>query len=192
MCSAHRSCLFSLHPSEPATSSCCEMWAGTQTQGLSRARVQPCVRATAQPLHHNPAQHGQVPRVGNSPCPGECCPQCQTQQYPSRGWDTNSTLQPGVSQVGWGGLRCICRQQSQAPDMVTAAPGACKMRCPTRNLLQPSQRQRQQSCLPGGEQWGEHGTISHTSTSPCPSWGWTQCWYWRVLCQLQIKRWRHS
>lgn len=82
MCSAHRRHLFSLHPSEPATNSCSETWAGTQTQGLSRARVQSCVRATAQPLHHNPAQHGHVPRVGNGPCPGECCP-----QYPSRGWD---------------------------------------------------------------------------------------------------------
>lgn len=94
VCSAHRSHLSSLHPSEPATNSRCEMWAGTQTQGLSRARVQPCVHVTAQFLPCQGTTTLPNPRVGNGPCPGECYPQCQTQQHPSRGWDTTPQHDP--------------------------------------------------------------------------------------------------
>lgn len=50
MCSACRSQLSSPRLSNPGTNSCCEKWAVTQTRGLSRARAQPCVHATAQAL----------------------------------------------------------------------------------------------------------------------------------------------
>lgn len=54
----------------------------------------------------------------------------------------------------------------------TAVPGACKKRCPTRHLLQPSERQQHPSCL-SKERWGEPGTLCHQPhwdllTSLCP------------------------
>ena len=101
--------------------------------------------------HRDPARSGRVPRVGNAPCPGESHPQCQTQQHLSRGWATTPHHDHSacVSHVGEGGTGCVCIQRPGTPDVVTAAPGACKKRCHTRNLLQPSKRQRHQFHLTG-------------------------------------------
>lgn len=105
-----------------------------------------------------------------------------------------------TSHSGMGRVKMYLHAESQAPDVVTAAPGPARRDAPAETSSnQPSQRQCHQSCLPAGEQRAEPGTLCHTSTSLCPSQGCTHCAGIggssakpQQHKQLQIKRGRQS